>query len=101
MLSASNILEYPTKHRESFWSKCHLTVDGIIPCSAFVSTSLLIQIETPHNRLQSTTTALQAFFFSAITAVMTSHPPDTIHTQKGCMTVLDTIFFLNHLHAHS
>lgn len=109
VLGASNIMEYPTKHRKSFCSKYHLTADGIIPCSAFVFTSLLLQMESPPtDRLQCPRPHLCKQFFGATTAVMTSHPPDRSlssypnkpHSEKSCMVVLDTVF-LSHHHAHS
>lgn len=75
MLGAWNTLENPTKHREAFWSKCHLSVDGTIPCSAFVFTSSLLQIESPPtDRLQGPQPHL-CKVFGATTAVRTSHPP--------------------------
>lgn len=87
----------------------HLTVDGIFPCSAFIVTSLLLQIESPQTDILNCLRIylLKQFFciISVVSMVMTSHPPDrslSSYTNKphseenSCSVVLETVFLSHH-----
>lgn len=111
MLGVSSIMEYSTKHGNSFWSKYHLTVDGIFPCSAFIVTSSFLKIEPPPTDILKCLGLhlLKQFFciISVVTADMTSHPldrslssyPNKPHS-KYCILVWETVF-LSHHYTHS